>query len=152
MKVVYTAGVFDLLHRGHLNLLWESKKLGDLLVVGVVSDVGCYAYKGLFPRQNIQLRLREIRRLDFVDVAVIQDETDPTPGLQRFMPDIFTHADGAGTWSELRERVAAAGVEYVNIPYTEGISSTVLRRSSGATFGKGERSWGLPGITKGQRS
>ena len=127
MKVIYTAGVWDLLHRGHLNILWESKRLGDVLVVGVVSDAGCLAYKGFAPVQNSQLRIRNIRELGFVDVVELQATTDPTPLLERYRPDVMTHGDD---WEELREGQATInrlGIEWRLIPYTPGISSTVLR-------------------------
>ena len=127
MRVVYTAGVWDLLHRGHLNLLWESKKLGDILVVGVVSDAGCNAYKGFFPAQHSQHRVRAIENFGFVDVVEIQSTTDPTPLLERYRPDVMTHGDD---WQELREgqeTIARLGIEWRLIPYTPGISSTALR-------------------------
>ena len=127
MRLVYTAGVWDLLHRGHLNLLWESKQLGDILVVGVVSDAGCFAYKGTWPTQHLQHRVRAVENIGCVDVVEIQTTTDPTPLLERYRPDVFTHADGDGDWTALRERVRAMGAEYVNLPYTPGISSTALR-------------------------
>ena len=127
MKVIYTAGVWDLLHRGHLNILWESKRLGDVLVVGVVSDAGCMAYKGFAPVQNSQLRIRNVRELGFVDVVELQATTDPTPLLERYRPDVMTHGDD---WEELREgqdTINRLGIEWRLIPYTPGISSTVLR-------------------------
>ena len=127
MRVIYTAGVWDLLHRGHLNILWESKRLGDVLVVGVVSDAGCMAYKGFAPVQNSQLRIRNIRELGFVDVVELQATTDPTPLLERYRPDVMTHGDD---WEELREgqdTINRLGIEWRLIPYTPGISSTVLR-------------------------
>ena len=127
MRVIYTAGVWDLLHRGHLNILWESKRLGDVLVVGVVSDAGCMAYKGFAPVQNSQLRIRNVRELGFVDVVELQATTDPTPLLERYRPDVMTHGDD---WEELREgqdTINRLGIEWRLIPYTPGISSTVLR-------------------------
>jgi len=127
MRVIYTAGVWDLLHRGHLNILWESKRLGDVLVVGVVSDAGCLAYKGFAPVQNSQLRIRNVRELGFVDVVELQATTDPTPLLERYRPDVMTHGDD---WEELREgqdTINRLGIEWRLIPYTPGISSTVLR-------------------------
>ena len=127
MRIVYTAGVWDLLHRGHLNLLWESKQLGDILVVGVVSDAGTYAYKGAFPAQHSQHRIRAIENFGFVDVVELQVTTDPSPLLERFRPDVMTHGDD---WQELRvgqETVARLGIEWKLIPYTPGISSTALR-------------------------
>jgi glycerol-3-phosphate cytidylyltransferase len=143
LRVVYTAGVFDLLHRGHLNVLWASRQLGDLLIVGVVSDAGVVAYKHRSPIENAQLRMARLARLPFVDVIDIQPTTDPTPMLERYRPDVFTHADGEGDWSTLRERVADANVhyvdlpftsgiiEYVDLPYTPGVSTTLLRQRAG---------------------
>jgi cytidyltransferase-like protein len=128
-RVIYTAGVFDICHAGHLNFLWQSKRLGDILVVGVVSDHGCAAYKGLFPDRNQQQRIRDIERLGFVDVVVPQTGTDPSTNLERFRPDIMTHGDD---WTELREgheTLTRLGVEWVTIPYTEGVSSTQLREA-----------------------
>lgn len=126
-RVIYTAGVFDLLHRGHLNLLMASKALGDVLVVGVVTDAGCHAYKGVWPAENTELRMRAIARLGFVDVVVPQLSTDPTKNLERFMPDAMTHGDD---WTELREgqvTLDRLGVEWVTLPHTAGVSSTTLR-------------------------
>jgi glycerol-3-phosphate cytidylyltransferase-like family protein len=73
------------------------------------------------------MRVESLRRLSFVDVVVVQPTTDPTVNLERFSPDIFTHADGDGDWSALHARVEALGVRYVNLPYRAGVSSTKLR-------------------------
>ena len=127
MRVTYTAGVFDLLHAGHLNMLWRSKEQGDVLVVGVVSDAGTRAYKHRLPVENVQQRMDAIRRLSFVDVVVMQNTSDPTPNLLRFQPAVFTHGDADGEWSALHAQVAACGVEYRNLPYTVGISTSMLR-------------------------
>lgn len=127
MRAIYTAGVFDLLHRGHLNLLWESRQMGDVLVVGVVSDVGCEAYKGHRPVESTRKRMDTLRRLPFVDVVVPQATTDPSENLRRFRPDVMTHGDD---WDELlvgQETVRALGIEWALIPYTPDISSTALR-------------------------
>lgn len=126
-RICYTAGVWDLLHRGHLNFLWASRQLGDVFVVGVVMDAGVSAYKGIRPVENLQLRVRAIERLGFVDVIVPQRGTDPTENLERFRPDLMTHGSD---WARLREGHATLerlGIAYVTIPYTPGISSTQLR-------------------------
>ena len=127
MRVIYTAGVWDMLHRGHLNFLWQSKQLGDVLVVGVVSDAGCAEYKGHRPSQNSQARARAIETLSFVDAVVVQPTTDPSENLFRFRPDIMTHGDD---WAELKkgqDTLRRLGVEWRLLPYTPGISSTLLR-------------------------
>jgi cytidyltransferase-like protein len=128
MRIIFTAGVCDILHRGHLNMLWESKQLGDVLVVGVVSDAGCLAYKGKMPTQHAQHRIQAIRNLGFVDVVEYQPGTDPTALLERYRPDIMTHGTD---WAELKEghnTLRRLGVEWKLIPYTQGISSTELRK------------------------
>jgi rfaE bifunctional protein nucleotidyltransferase chain/domain len=127
MRVIYTAGVFDLLHRGHLNMLWASKQLGDVLVVGVVSDAGARAYKGRLPIENSQQRIDAIAQLGFVDMVVLQQTTDPTPVLERVRPDAMTHGDD---WQQLREgheTLVRMGVEWVLVPYTPDVSTTLLR-------------------------
>lgn len=122
-KIVYTAGVFDLLHVGHLRLLKESKKLGDVLVVGVVSDQGAAKYKRL-PIDPEDRRLARIQALEWVDLAIIQEETDPTRELEVIRPQVFTHGSD---WDRLKEghgTLERLGIEYVSVPYTEGVSTT----------------------------
>lgn len=127
VKIGYTAGVWDLLHRGHLNLLWETRKLCDVLVVGVVSDTGAAAYKGRFPVQSTEQRMRAIERLGFVDVVVLQPTTDPSEILERIRPDLMTHGDDWDRLREGHETLERLGVEWVLIPYTRGVSTTQLR-------------------------
>jgi len=130
-RVVYTAGVWDLLHRGHLNLLWASKQLGDVLVVGVVMDSGAYAYKGRQPVENVQLRMRRLERLGFLDVIVLQQGTDPTANLERFQPDVMTHGSDWDRLKEGHETLERLGIDYVTLPYTPGVSTTQLQAAFG---------------------
>src|SRR5690606_28641846 len=127
-RVVFTAGVFDLLHRGHINLLWRSRRLGDVLVVGVVSDPGVRAYKGALPVETVQQRMAAVRALGFVDVVVYQPDTDPTPLLERFRPDVFTHGDDWARLLKGHETLERLGIEWVTLPYTPDVSTTILRR------------------------
>jgi rfaE bifunctional protein nucleotidyltransferase chain/domain len=128
MRVIYTAGCWDLMHRGHLNMLWQSKQMGDLLIVGVISDDGVVAYKGRRPVDNTATRIACVKRLTFVDAVVVQDTTNPTPVLERFRPDVMSHGDD---WHELREgheTLERLGIEWRLVPYTPGISTTLLRQ------------------------
>jgi cytidyltransferase-like protein len=125
MKIVYTAGVWDLLHEGHLNLLKESKKLGDKLVVGVVSDVGAAEYKR-WPILDEKQRIAQIQALGMVDLAILQLTTDPTRELEVIKPQIFTHGSD---WSELREgneTLKYMDIQYVSIPYYDKVNTTNL--------------------------
>lgn len=133
-RIVLASGVWSLLHRGHLNLLHRAKQLGDVLVVGVVSDAGVADYKGRPPLDNVQKRMRAVERLGFVDVVEYQQGTDPTPLVERFRPDIFVHGDD---WAQLREGQATLdrlGVKFVTLPYTPEVSTTMLRAEA-------ERRW-----------
>jgi glycerol-3-phosphate cytidylyltransferase len=125
--VVYTAGVWDLFHRGHLNLLWQSRQLGEVLIVGVVTDRGVLAYKDREPVDNLWERMGKIEDLPWVDMVMEQEGTDPSDNLRRILPDVFTHGSD---WDKLREgheTLEELGIEYVSIPYTPGISTTILR-------------------------
>lgn len=124
--LVYTAGVFDLFHPGHLNILKRSREMGERLVVGVISDEGTYAYKLRRPLMNQQARLEIVKAIRWVDVAEIQETTDPSPMLFKYRPQIFTHGDD---WDRLilgNETIEKLGISYVKIPYTPGVSTTGL--------------------------
>lgn len=130
--LIFVPGVFDLLHVGHVNLLWRAKKYGDVLVVGVVSDEGTAAYKGRFPVQDLAQRMEAIERLGFVDIVERQPTTDPTPLLERFRPHALVHGDD---WKRLLEgntTLRRLGVDFVLLPYTPGISTTLLRSQESA--------------------
>lgn len=129
-RIVYTAGVFDLLHDGHLATLAASRAMGDLLIVGVLTDRGAAAYKRT-PVLDEHVRLQIISSLDVVDAAFLQPGTDPSPVLRALdamglRPSIFTHG---ADWSELREgnsTLADLGIEYRVTPYYEGKSTSEI--------------------------
>ena len=86
-KIVFTNGVFDLLHRGHVEYLEESRALGDRLVVGVNSDASVRRIKGperpLVPAEE---RAELLQALACVDLAVIFDEETPERLIPRSSP------------------------------------------------------------------
>lgn len=129
MRIIYTAGVFDLLHYGHRHIIRESRKLGDRLIVGVVADA---SYKGVTPEWPLERRLREVSALREVDLAVVQPSTDPTPVLSRLAwlgleVEVMTHGND---WAALREgmdTLRGMEIEFQTIPVLGGISSTEIR-------------------------
>lgn len=125
--VVYTAGVFDMLHIGHLNLLRRSAGWGDKLVVGVVTDDGTERYKGRRPVQDQWTRLEVVQSLPWVDLAILQDGTDPSAVLEVIRPKVMTHGDDWDRLKEGHETLERLGIKFVKLPYTQGISSTLLR-------------------------
>jgi cytidyltransferase-like protein len=127
-RVIYTAGVWDLFHAGHLQVLEASRRLGDLLVVGVLTDDGAAAYKRR-PVINQADRLRIVAGLRCVDAAVLQPGTDPSPVLDALAalglrPEAMTHGDD---WRELREGMGTLerlGIRLELLPYGPGPGTT----------------------------
>ncbi len=90
-KVVATNGCFDVLHVGHLRYLKESKKLGDLLVVGLNSDKSVKALKGESrPINSESDRAELLSALEPVDYVVIFDEIDASNFLKVVKPSIYS--------------------------------------------------------------
>ena len=93
--IVYTYGVFDLLHIGHLRLLEEAKGLGDRLVVGVFTDRVATEFKRL-PIVPEDQRLALVKALRCVDEVVFQDTFLPDENLRLVRPQILAKGPGAG--------------------------------------------------------
>jgi D-beta-D-heptose 7-phosphate kinase/D-beta-D-heptose 1-phosphate adenosyltransferase len=89
-KVVFTNGCFDLLHVGHMHLLREAKKLGDVLVVGLNNDASVRNLKGdgrpIVPEHD---RAEAVAALESVDFLVVFEERDPMELLRAIRPDIL---------------------------------------------------------------
>jgi glycerol-3-phosphate cytidylyltransferase len=135
-RIVYTAGVWDLFHFGHLKTLKFASNLGDRLCVGVITDEGCFAYKGYKPTIPTEQRFEIILALDFVDSVYIQDGTDPSTVLKMIYSNLQTGdkivamTHGAD-WLELKEgmdTLIELGVPLVLTPYNkEWGSSTMIK-------------------------
>lgn len=88
---VFTNGCFDIVHRGHIEMLKASKQLGDWLVVGVNTDQSVRRLKGESrPVNNESDRKVMLESLDFVDEVILFDEDTPLELIQRVQPDIIT--------------------------------------------------------------
>ncbi len=89
-RIVFTNGCFDLLHVGHIQLLQEARRLGDLLIVGMNSDASVAQLKGagrpLIPEKE---RLQILASLDCVDQLVVFSETTPNALLEALRPDVL---------------------------------------------------------------
>ena len=127
--VVFTAGVWDLLHVGHLNLLQRAKALGDTLIVGVLTDEAAERYKPR-PVMPFQQRIELIRALKVVDDAFPVHDTNATPLLKELCPDILVHGSDITHkpgWEIGQTWMRENGRQFVILPYTEGVSSTELK-------------------------
>lgn len=128
--VVFTNGVFDLLHPGHVRYLQEARALGDALIVGVNSDRSVRANKG--PARPItpeRERAELLLALAAVDAATIFDEETPHALITLVEPDVLVKgADWAADNIVGRDVVEARGGRVVRIALAPGYSSTELIR------------------------
>ena len=128
--VVFTNGVFDLLHPGHVRYLKEARSLGDALIVGLNSDPSVRAIKG--PERPISAdaeRAEVLLALACVDAAVIFDELTPHDLIARIEPDVLVKgADWGPDEIVGRDVVTARGGKVVRIPLAEGFSTSDLIR------------------------
>jgi D-beta-D-heptose 7-phosphate kinase/D-beta-D-heptose 1-phosphate adenosyltransferase len=125
-KVVFTNGCFDLLHRGHLFLLREARKLGDMLVVGVNSDASARRVKGSGrPLMLEEDRVELLEALPCVDHVVVFDEDTPEALIRRVEPDLHVkggdHADERLPEESVVEEL---GGEVVVLPLLPGRSAS----------------------------
>jgi D-beta-D-heptose 7-phosphate kinase/D-beta-D-heptose 1-phosphate adenosyltransferase len=126
--VVFTNGVFDLLHVGHLRYLQQARALGDALIVGLNSDRSVRQVKG--PARPITAeaeRAEILEALACVDGVVIFDEPTPHDLIEALQPDILVKgADWAADAIVGRDVVEARGGRVVRVPIEPGHSTTTL--------------------------
>ncbi len=127
-KVVFTNGVFDLLHVGHLRYLAQARALGDALAVGLNSDASVRAIKGekrpILPENE---RAELLAGLASVDYVCIFPEQDPRDLIKAVLPSILVKG---GDWSVDKilgaDTVLAAGGQVLSLPFVEGRSTTSI--------------------------
>jgi D-beta-D-heptose 7-phosphate kinase/D-beta-D-heptose 1-phosphate adenosyltransferase len=126
LRVVFTNGVFDLLHPGHVRYLKAARAEGDRLLVAVNSDRSVRAIKGparpLIPEAE---RAEVIAALKCVDAVVVFDEDTPADVIRLVQPDVLVKgADWAADRIVGRDTVEARGGRVVRIPIEQGWSTT----------------------------
>lgn len=129
-RLVFTNGCFDLLHRGHVEYLYEARALGDALVVGINSDDSVRRLKGPGrPLVPVEDRALLVAGLGCVDAVTIFEEDTPRELIAELLPDVLVKgADYTLDQVVGREEVEAAGGEVVLIRLREGYSTTALLR------------------------
>ena len=130
--VGYVAGVFDLFHIGHLNLLRRAKEQCDYLIVGVVSDEGVISRKKTTPYIPFEERLQIVQACEYVDEAVMIpiEGNDSDEAYRRYQFDVqFSGSDYADDpdWLAKQAYLRKRGSDLVFFPYTQGTSSTKLK-------------------------
>ena len=130
-KIGYTTGVFDMFHVGHLNILRKAKENCDYLIVGVSSDELVESYKDKTPIIPFDHRKEIIESIKFVDKVVVQSHRDKIKSFHEIGFDImFVGSDWKGSelFNTVEKELESYGAEIHYFNYTEGISSTRLRR------------------------
>ena len=131
MLIGYTAGVYDLFHIGHLNLLKNAKAMCDKLVVGVTTD-DLVSYKGKKAMIPFEDRIEIVRSIKYVDAVVPQSDMDKLTMCKKLGAQIlFVGDDWYGTekWKKYEEEFKQAGIQIVYFPYTKGVSSTLITKT-----------------------
>ncbi len=134
-KVVFTNGVFDIIHAGHVDYLKKARETGDTLIVGMNSDASVKRIKGenrpVVPEEQRAFVLSNLKPVDFV---VVFSEDTPLKLIENIIPDVLVKG---GDWSldkiVGREVVLENGgevktIEFVNFQSTSGIIDTILER------------------------
>jgi D-beta-D-heptose 7-phosphate kinase/D-beta-D-heptose 1-phosphate adenosyltransferase len=126
--VVFTNGVFDILHPGHVRYLDDARREGDALIVGLNSDRSVRTIKG--PSRPItpeNERAEVLAALACVDAVVVFDEDDPQRIIDRLQPDVLAKgADWALDRIIGRDAVETRGGRVVRIPLAEGYSTSAI--------------------------
>lgn len=131
MIIGYTAGVYDLFHIGHLNLLKNAKGMCDKLIVGVTVD-DLVLYKGKYAAIPFSERIEIVRSIKYVDAAVPQYDMDKLTMCRKLNANIlFVGDDWYGTekWVKYEKEFQKYGIKMVYFPYTKGISSTLINKT-----------------------
>jgi rfaE bifunctional protein nucleotidyltransferase chain/domain len=125
-KLVFTNGVFDILHVGHVRYLARALALGDALVVAINSENSVRALKGPGrPLINQEERAEILAAMRAVTYVIIFDDVSPRSLIATLLPDVLVKG-GDYALDEIhgREEVEAAGGRVVSLPFVEGVSTS----------------------------
>jgi glycerol-3-phosphate cytidylyltransferase len=129
-KVGYTAGVYDLFHAGHLNLLKRAKEQCEYLIVAVSTNELVMKYKNKVPIIPYEDRKVIVESIKYVDKVVPQINRDKFAAFEKYQFDVMFVGDdwkGSDVFEKVDKLMRESGgcVEY--LPYTQNVSSTLLR-------------------------
>ena len=132
-KIGYTAGVYDMFHIGHLNVIKRAKEYCDYLIVGVSTDEVVKNNKNKTPIIPYNERAAIVEAIRYVDKVIPQERYDIEGKIQivkdNHIDAMFVGSDWQGTekWNNLEKELKKLGCDVVYLPHTDGISSTLLR-------------------------
>ena len=132
LKIGFTNGCFDLLHKGHLSLLSQSKQKCDLLIVGLNSDTSIKLLKGDDrPIDNESIRLKKLSSIIDVDAIIVFSEETPLNIINELLPNIlFKGGDYKNKQVIGSECVLKNGGKIEFIDLLDGFSTTNIIKNS----------------------
>ena len=127
-NIVFTNGCFDLLHRGHLDLLSKASTYGDILIVGLNSDSSVRKIKGKErPIENEKIRSNNLLKLKYVNYVIIFNSETPLDLIKTIMPNVLVKGgDYNATTIVGAKEVISNGGKVEIIPLTEGYSTSSI--------------------------
>lgn len=128
MIIGYTAGVFDLFHIGHLNLLMNAKGMCDKLIVGVTTD-DLVKYKHKVAVIPFEDRIEIVRNIKCVDAVVAQEDMNKLEMCKKLKANLLFVGDDwykTKKWEQYEGEFREAGIKIIYFPYTKGVSSTKI--------------------------
>lgn len=130
-KVGYTTGVYDMFHIGHLNILKQAKEQCEYLIVGVSTDELVQKTKNKTPIIPYEDRVKIIEAIRYVDKVVPQENKDKIAAHEKYHFDVMFVGDdwkNSELFSNCEKELSKRGSCVVYFPYTQKISSTILRK------------------------
>ena len=129
----YTTGVFDMFHIGHLNILKRAKEQCDYLIVGVSTDELVTSYKNIKPVVPYEQRAAIVEAIKYVDQVVPQTSLEKMDAWQKYKFNVMFHGsdwEKSTLYKDIVDKLANVGVKTVFFPYTNNISSSILREKA----------------------
>ncbi len=126
-KIVFTNGVFDILHRGHIHLLAAARDFGDVLIVGLNSDASVSRLKPGRPLQDEHTRAIVLASLTIVDAVILFNEDTPYELIKAIQPDVLIKGGDYKPETVVgADIVKANGGKVEIVPLLEGFSTTAI--------------------------
>lgn len=126
-RIATLNGSFDLMHAGHLYIIYEAKKQGDILIVALNSDSSIQRYKSpTRPIIPLKYRLELMSALEFVDYVTWFDETDPREILKKIRPDVHVNGVEYGAHCIEAETVKECGGKIHLVDRIDGLSTSQI--------------------------
>jgi glycerol-3-phosphate cytidylyltransferase len=128
-KIVYTAGSFDLMHFGHLNILKQAKTLGSYLIVGVSTNSLIVKYKGLEPIISYKDRVAIIKELKCVDKVIKQSAFFDVNQIKKYKISTIVLGDDwrRKDFPELEKCLKELNIKMIYVPYTKRLSTSKIK-------------------------